>query len=244
MLCEDRKSLLYIFCLLLLKFSLYLGFQEYASLVSLFLCLEFAELLESAELCLSQIWKIFSCFFRKLLFLIILLVLSLVPQLPMCWYCPTGPWGSVHFFQVYSLLFRMSYFCWYIFIFIDFFHYHIHYAFKPIEWFFLINCNFSFRISIWYLSIDSFPLLWFPVFLFMRSMFSFISLRVVIMTALKSLMLILTSTLIAFPLKVDHIFHFLCMSSNFELCLGHREYYVVDTLDSVIFLQRVLIFLF
>lgn len=69
MLCEDRRSLFYIFCLLLLKFSLYLGFQDYASLVSLFLCLEFSELLESAELCLSQIWKIFSCFFLNYYFL-------------------------------------------------------------------------------------------------------------------------------------------------------------------------------
>ena len=129
---------------------------------------------------------------------------------PMCWYCPTGYWGSVCFntfllfcevtqscltlcnpldislpgssiqgiFQarilewvaisfsrrsswprdwtrvscivglhltvwatrgLYSLLFRRNHFCWSVLKFIDCFHYHIHYAFKPIYWVVLFN---------------------------------------------------------------------------------------------------------
>lgn len=57
-------------------------------------------------------------------------------------------------------------------------------------------------------------------------------------------MLILISKLMSFLLKMCHIFHLFCMPSDLKLYLGCSKYYIVSTLDSVLFLQRVWIFLF
>lgn len=45
-----------------------------------------------------------------------------------------------------------------------------------------------------------------------------------------------------FHLTMSHIFLFLCVSKNFDLYPGHGDWYIVETLDSVIVLLSVILF--
>lgn len=90
---------------------LYLGFQEYNYRVFLYFCLEFAKLLEPVELCLLLYLGNINPLFLKLLYLVILLILSLAPQLPHVLILSYKFLRLCSFLSIfYSLFFRMNYF--------------------------------------------------------------------------------------------------------------------------------------
>lgn len=189
-------------------------------------CLGFSKLVESANLCLSPIWEIFSHYFFKNFFLDqsfssplkitmtwMLDHLDIVPQIPEVLFIilqklsRSSDWIiSINLSS--SLLTLPSVICILLL--------------SPSSEFFISNITFlSSPISIWLFLIVSISLLTTSIFPFISRMFTFTLWTMVIIAALKYFFLVIPTLSCLFSLKVGQNFLVLITLGNFRLYPGH-----------------------